>query len=354
MVRVVLFAWPGLVLCWGVAPPLVWLAALVCGRPHGRACCVGARPPPTLGRAVWVCGPFHGGACCAGVWPASWSAVLRCCVAPLMVGLGVLVRGPPHGEAYFVAACPPQWLCVVWCCLLSVVVVCAAWQQVSLGLRWWCLWWCFSQRHARLVLFVQCCLRRPTQGVFRWLWSAVGLRLLVCWSPVRGLFCAGARPPLWWGVLRLCVPPPPWWSVLCWCAPPMVGRAALVCGPPHGGVCCGGVRRPRWWCVVWWCLAPVVVVCWVAVAVVLFAWPGLVSCWCVALPLLGRAVFVRGLLHGGACCVCVCPAPCLPHAVVMRGLVVFGLGCRRLFAVVLFAWPGLVLCWCKAPLYHDH
>ena len=89
-------------------------------------------------------------------------------------------------------------------------------------------------------------------------------------------------------------------SVMCWCVPaPMVGRAVLVCGPthcgvccvglwppvmagrailvrgpPHGGACCVGVRRLRSWCVVWWCLAWVVVVCWVAVAVVLFASPG--------------------------------------------------------------------------------
>ena len=32
---------------------------------------------------------------------------------------------------------------------------------------------------------------------------------------------------------------------------------------------------------------------WVAVAVVLLAWPGLVRCWCVRPTLLGRAVLVR-------------------------------------------------------------
>ena len=62
----VLFAWPGLVLCWCVAPLLVGFASLVRGPPHGRACCVGARPPPTVGRVLSVCGPSDGG-CCARV-----------------------------------------------------------------------------------------------------------------------------------------------------------------------------------------------------------------------------------------------------------------------------------------------
>ena len=176
-VGVVLSAWPGLVLCRCVAPLLVGCAALVRGPPHGRACCVGAHPSPTVGRAVSVCGLSHGGACCAGVWPASRSAVLRCCVARLMVGRAMLVRGSPHGGACFVATCSPRWLCAVWWCLAWVVVVCASWRPASLGSGWWCLCWCFSQRHARLVLFVGCCLPRLTVGLFGWLLSAVGLRL---------------------------------------------------------------------------------------------------------------------------------------------------------------------------------
>ena len=84
--------------------------------------------------------------------------------------------------------------------------------------------------------------------------------------------------------------------------------------------------------------------------------------------LLGRAVFVRGLPHDGACCVGVCPPHggaccvgfwppswrgvlcwCLPAAVL-----VVGLGCCTSVewvadAVVLFAWAGLVLCWCVPP-----
>ena len=42
---------------------------------------------------------------------------------------------------------------------------------------------------------------------------------------------------------------------------------------------------------------------WVVVAVVLLAWLGLVLCWCVPPPLLGRAVFVRAPPLGEECCV---------------------------------------------------
>ena len=42
---------------------------------------------------------------------------------------------------------------------------------------------------------------------------------------------------------------------------------------------------------------------WIVVSVVLLAWPGLVLCWCVPPPLLGRAVFVRAPPLGGECCV---------------------------------------------------
>ena len=116
-------------------------------------------------------------------------------------------------------------------------------------------------------------------------WCAASLlvrrAVLVRARPLGGTCCVGVWPPLWWGVLY------------CFVAPVMVGRAVLVRGPTHGGACCVGARRPRWWCVVCWCLGCIVVVCWVAAAVVLFASPGLVLCWCVDPPLLGRAVFVR-------------------------------------------------------------
>ena len=110
---------------------------------------------------------------------------------------------------------------------------------------------------------------------------------------------------------------------------PMVGRAVLVCAPPHGGACCVGLCSHSWWGVLCWCMAPLSVgravsvparrggglcfggvllglsssVGWVVVAVVLLAWRGLVLCWCVPLPLLGRAVFVCDPALGRACCV---------------------------------------------------
>ena len=66
-VLVVLFAWPGLVLCWCVAPLLVGFAALAVAPPIvGNAVLVRA-PPATVGCAVSLCGPSQGGACCAGV-----------------------------------------------------------------------------------------------------------------------------------------------------------------------------------------------------------------------------------------------------------------------------------------------
>ena len=107
----VLFAWPGLVLCWCVAPLMVGFPALVRGPPEGRACCVGAPPPKKKG------------ACCVGVWPLPRWGMLCWCVARLMVGRAAILSGPPHGGACFVAACPPRWLCVVWWCLGWVVVV---------------------------------------------------------------------------------------------------------------------------------------------------------------------------------------------------------------------------------------
>ena len=167
--------------------------------------------------------------------------------------------------------------------------------------------------------------------------------------------------------------------VLCWCAAPLlVGRAVLAC-PGLGSwccsrldarlallVCCGICRRTA-----------SVVGCWLSVV---FAWLGPVLCWCMPPPLLGRALFVPGPPHGGACCVgvlpphggacrvglwppswwgmlCWCVAPLLVGPAVLvparRGDCGWlglssSVGCVAV-AVVLFAWPGLVLCWCLAP-----
>ena len=234
--------------CAGVWPPSWWGLLRWCvPPPHGKARCVRGRPPPTVGRAVSLCGPCHGGACCAGVWPASWSAVLRCCLAPLMVGRALLVRGCPHGGACFVTACPPGWLYVVWSCLAWVVVVRAAWRPASLGSGWWCLWWCSSMRHARLVLFVRCCLCRLTVGVFGWMWLVVGLRLWFS-DHLAGVGSVLLRCPPHGAACCVGACPPPWWGVLCWCvAPPIVGRAALLCACPHGGARCVGAWPPSWW-----------------------------------------------------------------------------------------------------------
>ena len=165
--------------CAGAWPPSWWGLLRWCvPPPHGKARSIGARLPPTVGRVVSVCGPSQGW-CCARVRPTALSSVLLCCVAPLVVGRTLPVRGPPHGGARCVGACPPPWLCPSWWCWAWVVVVCAAWGP-ALGSGWSCLWWCLSRRHARLVLFVRCCLRRHTVGVFGWVWSVVGLRLWLC------------------------------------------------------------------------------------------------------------------------------------------------------------------------------
>ena len=109
--------------------------------------------------------------------------------------------------------------------------------------------------------------------------------MLVRGPPLGGVCCVGAWPSPWWGVLCWCAPPAhfgaccvgvwplTWCGVLCWrLARLLVGRAALLCGPPHGGACCAGAWPPSGW--------------------------------------------------GMLCC---CPSA----AVVVRGVVVLGLGCRR-------------------------
>ena len=102
----------------------------------------------------------------------------------------------------------------------------------------------------------------------------------------------------------------PGW-VLCSCAAPlMVGRTVLVCAPPHGGACCVGMWPPPWWGVLRWFVVPLLV---------------------------GRAVLVRAPLmvgrvvsacapppRGGACCVGVCPPPGVGRAALASELLVVG------------------------------
>ena len=40
----------------------------------------------------------------------------------------------------------------------------------------------------------------------------------------------------------------------------MVGHATLLRGPPHAGACCAGAWPPSWWGVLCWCLSAAVVV----------------------------------------------------------------------------------------------
>ena len=264
---------------------------LVRGPPHGWAYCVGSCPPPMVGCAVLVCGPPHGGVCCVGLWspfwwgvlcwcvppswwgvlcrcvpPPPWWGVLRWLVAPLVVGRAALVRGPPPGRACRVGACPPRSWCVVW-----GVVIC------SVGCGRGCV---VGLARVGVVLV---CAPSPVGAcrVCAWpppWWGVLCRRVRVS---VRGVV-AGWMPGwlCWFAVVSAAVRPalsgvgclwcwsgrgwcsagacsPPCWGVPCLCvAPPLVGRAVLVRGPPFTGACCVGGRLLRWWCLVW-----VVVIC---------------------------------------------------------------------------------------------
>ena len=126
--------------------------------------------------------------------------------------------------------------------------------------------------------------------------ARVGLRLGLCCLLGRGWCCAGAWPPSWWGLLRWCV------------APRMVGRAVLVrASRPLWGCCVGVCPLPRW-----------------------------VLCSRAAHRIVVRAALLRGPPRGGACFAGAWPPSwwgtlcwCLSAAVVVRGVVVLGLGCRR-------------------------
>ena len=112
-----LFTWPGLVLCWCLAPSLFGLLRWCVVPPMvGRAVLVRAPcplwgvlcrcvAPPKVG-AVLVCSPPHGRPCCFAVWPPSWCGVLCRCVAPLMVEGAVLVPVCRGGCAW----CGGAWL----------------------------------------------------------------------------------------------------------------------------------------------------------------------------------------------------------------------------------------------------
>ena len=295
----------------------------------------------------WCAPPAHCGACCVGVWPLPrWVLCSR--AAHHIVVRAALLRGPPRGGACSAGAWPPSWwgtLC--WC--LSAAVVVRGVVVLGLGCRRVCrlgagvgLGFVVLVVVFELVPCAACFVcsvlspppycRRVWMGVVSgWIavvvvlitwpgrvlcWCAaplmVGRTVLVRAPPHGGVCCVGVWPPPWWGVLRWFVVPILVGRAVLVRAPLMVGRAVSVCAPPP------------WWGVLRWFVAPLVVgravsvparrgrgvwfevwssVRGVVVAVVLLAWPGLVLCWCVFPPLLGRAVFVRGPPLGGECCV---------------------------------------------------
>ena len=207
----VVFAWPGLPLCWCMPPPPVGACRACAWLPPWWGVLCWCVAPLLLGRAVLVAACRGGGVwfwlsssvgwVVVAVVLVAWLGLVLCwCVPPPLLGRAVFVRGPPL--------------------LGSAVSACSGFCS-----------WCCSQLDARLVILVRCCLRRRTAGV-------VG-----CWLSV-----VFAWPGL---VLRWCVPPPPppWGGLLRWfVAPLMVGRAVLVRAPPLAGACCVGARLLRWWC----------------------------------------------------------------------------------------------------------
>ena len=202
-------------------------------------------------------------------------ALSRCCLALIeggLSGVGPLCcdRGVP-GALCLCAVVLARW-CLAW-----VVVDFAACRPALLGLGWWC----FSCRHARLVLLVRRRLLLLLNGVLGWLWSAIGLRLRLCCLPSRGRCCVGACPPPHGGTYCAGARPPHGWAccVGAW-PPPMVGRDVSMCAPLDGGACCAGA--------------------WPA------SWSGVLRC-CGAPFMVGPAVLVCGLPHGWACCIAACP-----------------------------------------------
>ena len=267
-----------------------------------------------VGRTVLVRAPPHGWACCVGVSPPPWWGVLRWFVAPLLVGRAVLVRAPLMVGRAVSSCAPPAW----WGVLRWFVAPLPVGRAVSvLARRGRGVWFGVSSSVRRVVIAV----------------------VLLAWP---GLGCAGVCPLPCWGVPCLCLPPP------------LVGLAVSACSG-FGSWCCSRLDA-RLVLLVRCCLrrrTAGVVGCWLSVVL---ASPGLVLCWCVLPPLLGRAVLVRGPPLGRACCFGAWSPFSLGRAVLVAaccgGGVWFGLSSSVgwvVVAVVLLAWPGLVLCWCVPP-----
>ena len=132
-----------------------------------------------------VCGPPHGGACCGGAWPPSWLGIVCWCVAPLTVGRAVVVHGPPHG-----GACP------------VVAGVCVCGRRFAFG--WLCPCLAGSCGPASradavchsLLLFRGCCRPAARFPLFALRFPVTARLLAGCWR-LSPLSCA--PPPL-----RLC------------------------------------------------------------------------------------------------------------------------------------------------------
>ena len=360
-----------------VVPVVVLLVSVLVGRAR-------------VGLRLGLCCLLGRGWCCAGAWPPSWWGVLRWCVAPPMVGRAVLVRaarplwgvlcrcvappkvaavlacGPPHGRPCCCAAWPPSWWGVLCRCVAPLMVGRAVLVPVRRGGCAWCggawLWLssCVPPGGRRWVRVGGAC-GGVLAGAMRGLFCLCGVVFAAIRSACSGgcgraLGCgcgcvdrlAGVGsvlvrgPPHGWAYCVGACPPPPLWGVLCWCvAPPIMGRAVLVCGPPLGGACCVGLWSPSWWGVLCWCVPP--------------SWWG-VLCRCVPPP------------RGGACCVGLWPPSwwgvlrwCVVPLSVGRAVSVparrgggvwFGVWSSVgsvVVAVVLLAWPGLVLCCCVPP-----
>ena len=269
---------------------MVGRAVLVCGPTHGGACCVGLCSPSWWGVVCWCVPPslFMVGRAVSVCAPLPWWGVLRWFVAPLVVGPAALVGVPPLSRGCRVGACPPRSWCVVW-----GVVIC------SVGCGRGCV---VGLAGVGVVLVCVpspvgacrvCAWRPPWWGVLCRSVRVSVRGVVAGWMPA--LFCwsavvSAAVQPALSGVGCLWRRPcrgwcsagaysPPCWGIPCLClAPPLVGRAVLVRGPPLAGACCVGGRLLWWWCLVW----------------------GVVGLWLRLCCCLGR----------GWCCAGACPPPC--------------------------------------------
>ena len=309
----VVFAWPGLVLCCCVPPPLMGRAALVCGPLHGGACCVGA----------WA--PLAGACCVVARLPRWWClvwVVIVCwlgCGCGCVVGLAgvgaVLVRAPPPllGRAVF-ARGPPLWGVLCRRVRVSVCGVVTGWMSGSL------CWFAVVSAAVQPAL------------------SGVGC--LWC-LPGRGWCCVGACPPPVFFAFLHCAspqsPPPVGACRACACPPPLVGRAVSVCSGSGSSCCCWLDARLVLLVCCRFCRSTTGVVgCW---WFVVFSWPGQTGrpperVWCAtSLSWLGQTGRPPERVRCATPCFCLAGVVALPHV----------------FPCSLVSVRFLALRWCFSP-----